>query len=151
MPKDRPQNSIPREGAISPEEEEQIRAHFRGKHSLKELLASGEISQETYDHARRLKDQGPPTDSMRPIVAELRAERERQGLSLSDVAERSGIDRAAIHKLEIGLNKNPTIGTLERYAGALGRQVNLSLNTVPVVNEKPPRRLIVRPQRDNVG
>ena len=55
------------------------------------------------------------------LIAALRAERERQGLSLADLAERTGIDRAAIHKLEIGVNTNPTLATLSRYAGALVR------------------------------
>ena len=60
---------------------------------------------------------------MRPfldLILTLRAERDRQGLSLGDVAERTGMDRSAIHKLEIGLNRNPTYATLARYAAALG-------------------------------
>jgi transcriptional regulator with XRE-family HTH domain len=44
-------------------------------------------------------------------------------LSLADIAERTGMDRAAVHKLEIGLNKNPTFATLQRYADALGVQI----------------------------
>jgi transcriptional regulator with XRE-family HTH domain len=44
-------------------------------------------------------------------------------LSLADVSERSGIDRAAIHKLENGLNKNPTMSALTRYADALGVRI----------------------------
>ena len=33
------------------------------------------------------------------------------------------MDRAAVHKLEIGLNKNPTAETLDRYAGAMGKRI----------------------------
>jgi transcriptional regulator with XRE-family HTH domain len=63
-------------------------------------------------------------------VAALRAERERQGLSLADIAERTGIDRAAVHKLEIGVNRNPTLATLNRYAEALGVRIEWSLKAI---------------------
>ncbi len=60
-------------------------------------------------------------------LASLRRERERQGLSLTDIAERTGIDRATISKLETGKIVNPTIGTLRTYAKALGRRLAWSL------------------------
>jgi ribosome-binding protein aMBF1 (putative translation factor) len=60
-------------------------------------------------------------------LAGLRRERERQGLSLTDIAERTGIDRATISKLETGKIGNPTIGTLRTYAKALGRRLAWSL------------------------
>ena len=65
---------------------------------------------------------GPPDRPFRELIAALRAERERQGLSLADLAERAGMDRSGVHKLEIGLNRNPTFTTLSRYArrSALG-------------------------------
>jgi transcriptional regulator with XRE-family HTH domain len=72
---------------------------------------------------------GPPERPFRELIAALRAERERQGLSLAELAGRAGIDRAAIHKLEIGLNRNPTFATLERYAHALGAQIQWGLQT----------------------
>lgn len=37
------------------------------------------------------------------------------------------MDRAAIHKLEIGLNKNPTLTTLANYAEALGQRIGWTL------------------------
>src|SRR4051812_6295241 len=86
--------------------EEAVREQFDTKPGLHELRESGEITQETYDEAMRQRTEGPPADPIRRLVAALRAERMRLGLSLTDVAERSGIDRAAVHKLEIGLNKN---------------------------------------------
>jgi DNA-binding XRE family transcriptional regulator len=52
--------------------------------------------------------------------------REQAGLSLSDVAERSGMDRAEISRLENGIHANPTIGTLSRYAEALGKEIVVS-------------------------
>jgi transcriptional regulator with XRE-family HTH domain len=42
------------------------------------------------------------------------------GLSLSDVAERAGLDRSVVSRLENGRSQNPTVGTLARYAGAVG-------------------------------
>ena len=60
-------------------------------------------------------------------LAGLRRERERQGLSLTDMAERTGIDRATISKLETGKIGNPTIGTLRTYAKALGHRLAWSL------------------------
>ena len=58
--------------------------------------------------------------SLVAALAGLRHERERQGLSLSDLAERTGIDRATISKLETGKLANPTIGTLRTYAKLCG-------------------------------
>ena len=46
----------------------------------------------------------------------LKAERERQGLSLSDVSERCGVEKGAISRLENGLNANPTLDTIRRCA-----------------------------------
>ncbi len=60
-------------------------------------------------------------------LAGLRREREQLGLSLTDVAERTGIDRATISKLETGKIANPTVGTLRTYARALGRKLAWTL------------------------
>src|SRR5260370_12082217 len=60
---------------------------------------------------------------MRLAVAELRKARSAAGLSLTQVADRSGIDKAALSRLERGLQPNPTIETLCRYAAALGKRM----------------------------
>jgi DNA-binding XRE family transcriptional regulator len=65
-------------------------------------------------------------------LAGLRRERERLGLSLTDMAERTGIDRATISKLETGKLANPTIGTLRTYARALGRRLTWTLEPAEV-------------------
>jgi DNA-binding phage protein len=65
------------------------------------------------------------------LVDELRQRREALGLSLSDVAEKTGIDRASLNRLELRKNLNPTYGTLARYAAAVGRSLSLAL-TEPV-------------------
>ncbi|WP_203655765.1 helix-turn-helix domain-containing protein [Actinocatenispora rupis] len=53
------------------------------------------------------------------IAANLRALREKQGLSVAALADRSGIARATLTKLEAGRG-NPTIDTLYALADALG-------------------------------
>jgi ribosome-binding protein aMBF1 (putative translation factor) len=66
-----------------------------------------------------------------PLLAEfgqaLRAERERLGLSLSEVSARCGIEKGAISRIENGLNANPTLDTLRRCATALGKVLSLGL------------------------
>lgn len=64
-------------------------------------------------------------------LAALRDERERQGLSLSDMQERTRIDRATLSKLERGELPNPTVGTLRTYAAALGKELTWSLTESP--------------------
>jgi len=57
------------------------------------------------------------------IVASLKAARDAQGLSLSDLRDRTGIDRGALSRLENGVRENPSVETLLRYAEAVGCQV----------------------------
>jgi transcriptional regulator with XRE-family HTH domain len=71
---------------------------------------------------------------LRELTVRLKQIRERQGLSLTDLSERSGMTRAAISKLENEWNLNPTLDTLFRYATALGAHVRLSIEGPP-----PPR------------
>ncbi len=52
----------------------------------------------------------------------LKREREQSGLSIGDVAERSGLARAVVSRLENGKQDNPTVATLMRYAAAVGKR-----------------------------
>jgi ribosome-binding protein aMBF1 (putative translation factor) len=74
----------------------------------------------------------------------LKQEREQCGLSISDVAERSGLDRAVVSRLEHGKQDNPTVATLMRYAAALGKRFLWSYEDlatkVPERRGKPDRR-----------
>ena len=54
---------------------------------------------------------------MKTRVRELRMER---GMTVNALAERSGVSRATIWKLEQSGVKNVSIGTLQRLAKALG-------------------------------
>jgi hypothetical protein len=106
-----------------------IEEKYRGRPSPRALYESGQIDRAACDQAEQVRAAGPPARPFRELIAALRAERQRQGLSLADLAERTGMDRAAIHKLEIGLNRNPTFATLHRYAGALGARIEWDLKT----------------------
>lgn len=66
-------------------------------------------------------------NTSKKVISQLKAERERQGLSLEDVRERTGIARAAISTLENSESPNPTIKTLQRYAMALGLKLDLAV------------------------
>lgn len=61
----------------------------------------------------------------------LKGERQRRGLSIGDVAERSGLDRAVVSRLENGKQDNPTVATLMRYAAAIGKRFLWSYEPLP--------------------
>lgn len=110
----------------------QATAEERARHQLAREQIAAELP-EIKERARAtlgaLKKNGTP---IRHVVVALRAERERQGLSLADVNERTGIDRAALSRLENNEEGNPTINTLERYAAAVGKQMIVLLADSPV-------------------
>ena len=56
-------------------------------------------------------------DSEAALARRIRVEREARGWSLADLADRSGVSRAAISKIERGA-MSPTAGLLVRIAGA---------------------------------
>ena len=101
-------------------EEEAIRRRFRPGITPGELVALGELTEEDAAAMRVQREAGPPPWPARELAAALRAERLRRGLSYAELAAASGIDRAAIHKIETGLNRNPTVATLDRLATAMG-------------------------------
>ena len=64
---------------------------------------------------------------LQQTVALLKAERIRQGLSLTDVNQRSGIEKSTLSRLENEEDANPTIATLSRYASAIGVKLTVIL------------------------
>jgi len=98
-------------------EEETIRQRFAHRPSIAHLVAEGEIL-------------GPA-----PIFAELKAARERRGLSLTDVAEQSGLERAMVSRLENGKIHNPTLETLDRYARAVGMRLAMRLEEAEALGQ----------------
>jgi ribosome-binding protein aMBF1 (putative translation factor) len=61
------------------------------------------------------------------LLAQFKAARESQGLTLADVAERMEIDPPALSRLETGKVLNPTLATLHKWAAALGRKLKVEL------------------------
>jgi DNA-binding XRE family transcriptional regulator len=96
-----------------------IREKFQKKRpTLQQLIESGEYT-------------GPVPHgvflSLMAALVELKKAREAAGLSLADVAEKSGIDKAALSRLENGVHDNPTVDTLMRYAAAFGKKLMWTL------------------------
>ncbi len=106
----------------TPEEQrrlDEIRERFqRERPGLDDLLASGDVT-DVVSHGEYL--------DLRAMLAELKQHRQHQGLSLADVADRSGMDRSAVSRLENGVYVNPTVDTLYRYAEAIGAEIGFSV------------------------
>jgi DNA-binding phage protein len=57
------------------------------------------------------------------IIALLKSERVKKGLSLAEMKERTGIERSTLSRLENDAEANPTVDTLVKYADAVGKKV----------------------------
>ena len=107
-----------------------VRDRFqKEKPSLEELVASGEYS--------------PPIKQaeyceLMKTAAALKKVREEAGISLRQMAQRMSMDVGALSRLENGVNSNPTIETLFRYARSLGKNVLVQLVELP--NKSPRNR-----------
>lgn len=66
--------------------------------------------------------------------------REQQGLSISDMADRTGVDRAMIRRLENAQLGNPTLAAVGRYAQALGQRVVVTLGDAAAKRGRELRR-----------
>ncbi|MBV8488419.1 MAG: helix-turn-helix transcriptional regulator [Planctomycetaceae bacterium] len=92
--------------------------------------ATPEGQAEQQEVIRKVREEIPPRaidPELASALSPLRAERERQGLSLSDLSQRSGIDRATLSRLETGKVSNPTVGTLRAVARAQRAVVMVAL------------------------
>ena len=65
------------------------------------------------------------------LMAALKEERERQKLTMAQLSDMTGIDQAALSRLETGKNANPTFETMNRIAAALGKAIACSLKDAP--------------------
>ncbi len=108
-----------------------LRREFSPEERLRWQRAKAEVEgekEEVLAMGRRIKaahNRGKV--AVRDALNILKAERQAQGLSLSDVEERTGIGRAALSRLENEAEANPTVVTLTRYAEALGKKLVVSL------------------------
>jgi DNA-binding phage protein len=105
---------------VTPADEERVRV-LREKIDLEER---DEIIAKAKAHFQRKRE---AQAELSRVAELLQAERQAQGLSLADVQERTGIGRAALCRLEKLVDANPTIGTLNRIAEALGKQLVIGL------------------------
>ena len=69
--------------------------------------------------------------AFREAVLALKAERERRGLQLDEVAQASGIPKTSLGRLETGKLANPSIDLLLRYAAAVGRRLTWRVEPIP--------------------
>lgn len=67
--------------------------------------------------------------SILSLLARFKAVRESQGQTLAEVAERMDIDAPALSRLETGKVLNPTLGTLHKWAEALGKKLDVDLSS----------------------
>lgn len=61
------------------------------------------------------------------LVGRFKSVREGRGLTLTEVADRMGIDAPALSRLETGKMLNPTLATLHKWAEALGQKLEVAL------------------------
>ena len=96
--------------------EQELRERLqKEKPSLEDMIRTGECDPDA------VMTMGMYFDVQGALQA-LKRERQRCGLSLADVARRSGLDRAVVSRLENGKQDNPTVATLMRYAAAVGKR-----------------------------
>jgi hypothetical protein len=100
-----------------------VREKFKDKPSYEQLVAAGECDGQPVPLGVYL--------AVGVFLHDLRKAREDAGLSLTDVENRTGIDKATLSRLETGKQANPTVDTLVRYAAAVGKQLVLGLEDMP--------------------
>jgi len=76
---------------------------------------------------KQAKDQA---DELIQIFLLLKAERQRQSMSLTQLATLTGIDKGRLSRLENSQHPNVTIETLVRISQALGKRITLKLEDV---------------------
>jgi DNA-binding Xre family transcriptional regulator len=100
-----------------------VREKFKDKPTYEQLVAAGECAGQPVPLGVYL--------AVGVFLHDLRKAREDAGLSLTDVENRTGIDKATLSRLETGKQTNPTVDTLVRYAAAVGKQLVLTLQDMP--------------------
>ena len=105
--------------------QEAVRQDYADKPGLDELIHRGKVSPE---HITTMGAMG----ALLKATAAVRNSREAKGLSLTEVARRSGLPLPALSRLESGKNPRPTFETLARYAAGVGLDVDV------VVRERVP-------------
>ncbi len=76
---------------------------------------------------KELADASPFYFVLREYIRQLKAAREAAGLTLADVASRTGMAVESLSRLETGALTNPTWKTLASYTAAVGRRPELTV------------------------
>ena len=104
---------------LTPEQRAKVDAS-RARHATPEARAAEALVRE------QVRAEAPPLvadEALVSAMAKLRVARERLGLSLADVSERTGLDRATISRLETGKVPNPTYSSVKSLARAVGKRI----------------------------
>jgi ribosome-binding protein aMBF1 (putative translation factor) len=101
------------------ERRRKVRELFKDKPTIDQLVTRGELSGTTVPMGLYVK--------MQQLLHDLKEARKSAGLSLADLAERTGMDKAVLSKMENGRHGTPTLPSLARYAQAVGLDLTLSL------------------------
>jgi DNA-binding XRE family transcriptional regulator len=75
-----------------------------------------------------MADGAPFYFELRACIAELKKAREAAGLTLTQVAEKTGLAAETLCRLETGMVTNPTWKTLGLFAAAVGCRLSLSVH-----------------------
>lgn len=67
--------------------------------------------------------------TLQALVADLVAARMAAGMTQEDVAARMSTTKSVISRLEGGLRTRPTLGTIEKYALAVGARLEIRVRT----------------------
>ena len=97
---------------------------YRGFKVAEEMAGKEENKTAAREVARRLKAE---RKSIVELVAQLRQARLAAGVSLGDLAERTGMSKPSLSRLENSAAPNPTVVTLLRYARALGVELSFEV------------------------
>jgi transcriptional regulator with XRE-family HTH domain len=118
-----------RSGAENLTEEQRAAVErIRARHRTPEYRSEEQTEREL---ARRDFPPATPDPELAAMLAGLKAERERRGVSLTEMHERTGLDRATISKVENGHVPNPTWATSRAYTRALGLKIVTDLVPLP--------------------
>jgi DNA-binding XRE family transcriptional regulator len=93
----------------------EVREALTHKPGISEILTPEELA-----------DGAPFYFELRACIAELKKAREAAGLTLEQVAKKTGLAAETLCRLETGAVTNPTWQTLGRYAAAVGRKLKLT-------------------------
>jgi hypothetical protein len=88
---------------------------------------------------RKVREEFPPKKktpkqaavALQDVMSALKTARTEKGITLAQITESTGIATPNLSNLENSADANPTLQTLLRYAGALGKTIRVVLEDAP--------------------